>query len=302
VVAVLLQFLCLLRFVLVVVGRVKKQKNGEEEENLIIMGKKNHRAERDLHYARIADSFKNLSQVQAALRREGLESSSLIIGIDYTKSNLYKGKQTFGGRSLHDISPHRQNPYQQVIEMISKTLEPFDDDGRIPTFGFGDITTKGTGVFPFLKNREPNGVEQVLARYNEITPSVKLLGPTNFAPIIRQAISIVKYHRSFHILLIICDGEVINRRETVQAIVDASQYALSIVVVGVGDGPWDTMEEFDDGLPERQFDNFQFVDFSKVMAQRANSHSNDSALARFAVNALMEVPFQFRDIRRLNLL
>jgi len=47
----------------------------------------------------------------------------------------------------------------------------------------------------------------------------------------------------FHVLLILCDGQVTSERETAEAIVEASNFPLAIVVVGVGDGPWDHVRE-----------------------------------------------------------
>ena len=46
-----------------------------------------------------------------------------------------------------------------------------------PVFGFGDITTKDSGVFPFFPDSRPcRGFSEVLLRYTEITPGVKLSG------------------------------------------------------------------------------------------------------------------------------
>ena len=37
----------------------------------------------------------------SGLREAGLESSELIIGIDFTKSNIYNGQESFNSKSLH---------------------------------------------------------------------------------------------------------------------------------------------------------------------------------------------------------
>jgi E3 ubiquitin-protein ligase RGLG len=104
-----------------------------------------------------------LLQVTDALAQAGLESSNLIVGIDFTKSNewtglfvcfclfvslprfllmlmiffLVPGKFSFHGRSLHHIS-NTPNPYEQAISIIGRTLSKFDEDNLIPCFGFGD--------------------------------------------------------------------------------------------------------------------------------------------------------------------
>ena len=43
-------------------------------------------------FATIVDKYETIEEVQEHLRRAGLESSNLILGIDYTKSNEYNGR------------------------------------------------------------------------------------------------------------------------------------------------------------------------------------------------------------------
>ncbi|XP_014677348.1 PREDICTED: E3 ubiquitin-protein ligase RGLG1-like [Priapulus caudatus] len=248
----------------------------------------------------ISDHFSTLSEVSAAIQRAGLDRCNLIIGIDFTASNEWQGRTTFGGQSLHATHPTKRlfNPYQKVIAIVGETLEPFADDKKlIPTFGFGDVATRDRDVFTFHNDGSPSeGVYDVLQSYNRIVRDVVLSGPTSFAPLIRRAINIVKITGRYHILVVVADGQMAVESPTMQAIVDASAHALSIIMVGVGDGPWEVMEEFDDQLPERRFDNFQFVNFHQMTRKVKNPE------ASFALHALMEIPAQYKTIRSLGYL
>uniref|UniRef100_A0A803M709 RING-type domain-containing protein n=1 Tax=Chenopodium quinoa TaxID=63459 RepID=A0A803M709_CHEQI len=208
-------------------------------------------------YSRIADNYRTLDEVTAALAQAGLESSNLIVGIDFTKSNEWTA-------STHD---------QDVFSF-------YDED------------------------RCCQGFEEVLSRYRELVPQLRLAGPTSFAPVIEMAMTIVEQSGGqYHVLLIIADGQVTRsvdtqqgnlspqEQKTIEAIVQASAYPLSIVLVGVGDGPWDMMREFDDNIPARAFDNFQFVNFTQIMSKNLDPSKKQT---EFALSALMEIPSQYK--------
>ncbi len=149
-------------------------------------------------------------------------------------------------------------------------------------------------------------------KYKDAARKFELAGPTSFKPIIDKAIEIVERQRGYHILWILCDGQVTHERETIstciiippfcisnwfvlcvllvrpsvytlhafpqiaravcclylsvaEAIVEASKYPLSIICIGIGDGPWEAMQDFDDKLPAREFDNVRHELSSRLL-------------------------------------
>ncbi|CAI5745942.1 unnamed protein product [Peronospora destructor] len=248
----------------------------------------------------IPDKYTSVEEVQNALRQVGLQSSDLIIAVDFTESNLVKGEATFEGRSLHyiDKTGRIANPYQTVISAIARVFELFDDDDSIPTFGYGGYPERPVAerYFSFVEGQGCE-LDEVLQRYFSIASTMELNSSASFVPVIYEAIKMAKKDSRYHILIIISDGHIDDPAMARRAIVEASEYPLSIVMIGVGDGPWTLMSEFDDGLPERRFDNLQFVNYNTIPKGVL-----DNPDGGFAMQALMEIPEQYNQIRKLGLM
>ncbi|KAJ6250416.1 copine [Anaeramoeba flamelloides] len=177
---------------------------------------------------------------------------SLVVAIDYTGSNGYFTMEN----SLHYTGSGQFNDYQNAIYYIGQILAQYDTSNLFPAFGFGaKIGGKVSHCFPLTGDKQNPyclGVQGLLQAYlNSFKlPAFTLYGPTNFAPIINSTAKICRnlvqqgIHKYF-ILLILTDGDITDMNETMSAIIEASDLPISIVIVGIGQENFDSMEKLD---------------------------------------------------------
>lgn len=232
-----------------------------------------------------------LQDVTGNLRARGLERCNMIVGIDFTDSARFTGRQTFGGKNLHyiDDSPDpTRNPYESALIDIMQAMSGIDSDGRVPGYAFGCEKTQDMAVDLFTAGEiDARSYKPILTAYRAAAVARTKSGPTSFAPLIREAAWQAERDLRFHLLLIICDGMVSDEcwADTCNAIAEAAVWApLAIVIVGVGDGPWDDMKHLDN-LPGCECDIVHFVAHAETM--------NATGHVGFAKEALCEVPNQY---------
>lgn len=174
---------------------------------------------------------------------------NFFVAIDFTASN---GDPRSPG-SLHYIDPTgRPNAYQMAIDAVGGVLQYYDTDKRFPCWGFGGrVNGTVSHCFPLNKNvSNPTveGIHGIHFAYSQSLYSVELYGPTWFAPVVRQATAMASEFQGqmkYFVLLIITDGAILDMQETISAIVDASYFPLSLLIVGVGNADFSAMDFLD---------------------------------------------------------
>ena len=91
-----------------------------------------------------------------------------------------------------------------------------------------------------------------------------MTGPSLFAPQLRVLLEYMKTNISlpmYHIFLILTDGDIHDLRETIDVIVECSNYPLSIFIVGIGENDFTAMDQLD-------ADDALLMDGHNIEAQR----------------------------------
>lgn len=196
---------------------------------------------------------------------------NVVVAIDVTGSN---GNPMDAG-TLHHIDPNSDNPYEKAISSIVGILEKYDQDKKFPVFGFG-AKIGGNVEHCFEVAEEAHGVKGVMDAYHGIFKSGLIMsGPTVFTEVMETAAARAQSALSsaqetgglaYTVLLIITDGAVSDPGATAECLKQIGDSPLSVVIVGVGNADFSSMQFLDDLSCDR--DIVQFVEFNKNSANR----------------------------------
>jgi len=195
---------------------------------------------------------------------------NVAVAIDFTGSN---GDPRKPG-TLHHIGSTGRTDYEKAISAIVSILAKYDSDQQFPVYGFG---AKYGGVvrhcFQCGPTAEVHGVQGVLNAYRQVFSSGLIMsGPTVFTEVLQTAAAKAasandearrKGSQAYTILLILTDGAVTDPQGTAQVLKQISNTPLSVVIVGIGNADFSSMQFLDDSAGPGQRDIAQFVEFNK---------------------------------------
>ncbi len=190
----------------------------------------------------LINEIKSFQDLQQKLVATGLNSCELIVAFDFNKKMLEKEI---------DYS-------KEVTKIVGLVLNKFVTDNSILALGY-----EGQATFPLIKSDlgetvTCDGVDGVINSFDVVNEKYKH-SKTNFSliPIIDRAVEVVKREDSQHTLLVVCTSQPTDMEDFTRCLINASNYKLNIIVVGVAvtlDTKWNLLDKVESN-------NFRFLQF-----------------------------------------
>lgn len=180
------------------------------------------------------------------------EQLNLFVAVDLTSSN----KDPSDPNSLHYRTSVKKSIYEEVFTEVCDSILKFNYEKKIHAIGFGaqpkypKLQTKSVQhYFPLSGDEfEVRHIEGLLAAYNIALKNVSLQGPPWIHQIIQNVGKEIANYGSnmYNVLVIITDGEIYDKNQTVSAMVDLCDLPLSMIIIGVGNEKFDQLKILND--------------------------------------------------------
>ena len=224
----------------------------------------------------------------------------LSIAIDFTGSNGNPNDP----RSLHYIGGQEPNQYERAIFACGNIMAYYDYDQLFPCYGFGaKINGQPIQLFNLNFQQDPNInlIPNVIEEYHKALNNVLLWGPTNFAPIIKATINMIRAENDklkYNVLMILTDGMIDDIDDTIEQLVEGSTLPLSVIIIGVGKADFTTMNVLD--ADENPLVNSKGVKAARDLVQFVPFLKYESNPDKLAQEVLAEIPKQIIEYYQQN--
>ena len=224
----------------------------------------------------------------------------LSIAIDFTGSNGNPNDP----RSLHFIGGQEPNQYERAIYACGSIMAYYDYDQLFPCYGFGaKINNQPTPIFNLNFQQDPNInlIPNVIEEYHKALNMVKLWGPTNFGPILRITNDMIRAENDklkYNVLMILTDGMIDDVDNTIEELVDGSFLPLSVIIIGVGNADFTTMNVLD--ADDNPLVNSKGVKAARDLVQFVPFLKYESNPEKLAQEVLAEIPRQIVEYYQQN--
>jgi len=189
------------------------------------------------------------------------EKLNVLIGIDFSDSQkrIEKAQSTHFKTSEDDLTQ-----YQAGLNGLFNLLYNLNGSQGIPMYGFGGIKASSSS-----KSRKDNEIACFPLNGNSSDPKIQSLdgaieaynqnilnnlgGQSNLSEIIQKAISIAAYNqlqdsKEYVVLVLLTDGVIHDIENTLNSLIEAANVPLSVIMIGMGDGDFESFENLDSQL------------------------------------------------------
>ena len=241
---------------------------------------------------------------------QGGMDMNFVVAVDFTMSNQDPRQPN----SLHYLDPtgQRLNDYARAILGVGQVLDYYDTSKTYPCYGFGGKGPNGVANHCFALNGVADnpyvaGVDGILGAYYQALQNMQLSGPTIISQVINQAAfmasqrPISQESQHYTVLLILTDGVINDKAQTIQAIVNASALPMSILILGVDNEDFTEMDKLDGDSAVLQTrtgqktkrDIVQFVSMRALEKKYSGSRNHQAMIAKALLEELPEQVLEY---------